>query len=117
MALFISCLGLFGLASYTAARRTKEIGIRKAMGAGTGAILRLLVFQFVKPVLWAIMIACPVGYYLGHRWLEQFAYHVDFESWILPVTVLASLAVAVLTVSAQCYLVARSSLLTSLHYE
>lgn len=81
IAVFIACLGLFGLSAFTAEQRTKEIGIRKAIGATRGDILRLLLWQFIKPVLLANAIAWPIGFLVMKRWLEGFAYHVDLEPW------------------------------------
>jgi len=80
--LFIACLGLFGLSAFTAEQRTKEIGIRKAMGARRADILRLLIGQFTKPVLWANVIAWPAVYFIMRRWLEGFAYHIDLSVWM-----------------------------------
>lgn len=81
VALFIACLGLFGLAVYTAERRTKEIGVRKAMGADTGDITRLLLSEFTRPVLWANLIAWPIGAYAMTRWLDGFAYRIELDAF------------------------------------
>ena len=81
VALFIACLGLFALSAYTAEQRTKEIGIRKTMGASTGNVVRLLMWQFSQPVLWANLIAWPVAWLVMDRWLRGFAYHVDLAPW------------------------------------
>ena len=76
IAVFIACLGLFGLAAFTAERRTKEIGIRKTFGASTRDIVLLLLWQFSIPVLLANLIAWPLAYYYLHRWLEGYAYRI-----------------------------------------
>ncbi|MGC3982656.1 MAG: ABC transporter permease [Steroidobacteraceae bacterium] len=117
IALLLSCLGLIGLSIATAARRTKEIGIRKAMGAGTGEILLLLLWQFTKPVLWANLIAWPATALIMHRWLQGFAYHIDLEPWLFPAATGVALLIASLTVSTHCYLVARAKPVMALRYE
>jgi putative ABC transport system permease protein len=117
VAVFLAVLGLFGLSIYTAQRRTKEIGIRKVMGADTGNLMALLLWAFSKPVLWASLLAWPVAAWAMNRWLDGFAYRVPLGWWWLPVATLAALAVALLTVSAQSYLVARASPASALRYE
>ena len=79
IAIAISCLGLFGVAAFTAERRTKEIGLRKAFGARTRDIVRLLLWQFSIPVLIANAIAWPVAYYYLHHWLESYAYRISLN--------------------------------------
>jgi putative ABC transport system permease protein len=117
VALFIACMGLFGLSAYTAARRTKEIGVRKVMGASSGDIAGLLTWEFVKPVLWANLIAWPVGYYFMNRWLSGFAYHVDLEPWLFAAAAGTALVIAILTVLAQSLLIARTRPVMALRYE
>jgi putative ABC transport system permease protein len=116
-AVFLAALGLFGLSIYTAQRRTREIGIRKVMGASTGDIMKLLLWAFSKPVLWASLIAWPVAAWLMHEWLQGFAYRVPLGWWWLPAASLASLAISVLTVSAHSYAVARQQPAGSLRHE
>ena len=101
LAIVIACMGLFGLATYTAERRTREIGIRKVVGASTFEIVRLLSGHFLKLVLLAIVIAYPVGYYGMHRWLADFAYQVDLAWWIFAVSGLIAIGITLLTVSYQ----------------
>ena len=117
VAVFLAGLGLLGLASYLADRRIKEIGVRKALGAGAGDLRSLLVWQFVKPVLWAIAIACPIAGVLLNRWLQGFAYHIDLAAWHFGAAAMLALAVAVLTVGVQCHRVARTKTVTALRYE
>jgi putative ABC transport system permease protein len=117
IAVFIACLGLFGLSAFTAETRTKEIGIRKAMGASRADVLGLLLWEFSKPVLLANVIAWPVGYLIMNRWLESFAYHVDLEPWIFLVASGLALVIAIFTVVGHTLLVARAQPVTALRYE
>ena len=117
LAVVIGCLGLFGLAAFTAERRTKEIGIRKVLGARTPDIMRLLVWQFSRPVLIANLIAWPVAWWLMRDWLNGF----DQRIALTPVPFLAAgalaLAIAVLTIGGHAYRVARTSPVKALRYE
>jgi putative ABC transport system permease protein len=117
IAVVLACLGLFGLAAFTAERRTKEIGIRKAMGADRGDILRLLLWQFLKPVLWANVIAWPVGYLVMKRWLEGFAYRIEMELWMFLAAGGAAVIIALVTVIGHALMVARARPVTALRYE
>jgi hypothetical protein len=101
LAIFVSCLGLLGLATFTAEQRTKEIGIRKVMGASVGNIVTLLSKDFLKLVLIAIVIASPVAWYAAHQWLQDFAYKIDVHWWMFAGAGLFAVAVALLTVSYQ----------------
>jgi putative ABC transport system permease protein len=116
-AVFLAALGLLGLSIYTAQRRTKEIGIRKVMGASTRDIMKLLLWAFSKPVLWASVMAWPVAAWLMHRWLEGFAYRVPLGWWWLPASSLIALGIALLTVSAHSAALARSRPTNALRYE
>jgi putative ABC transport system permease protein len=113
----LSCLGLVGLAAAIAEQRTKEIGIRKAMGASTLDVLRLLLWQFTQPVLAANLLAWPVVGYLMRRWLHGFAYHVDLSAWLFVVAALAAWMIALCTVAVHAALVARARPVTALRYE
>jgi putative ABC transport system permease protein len=117
LAVVIAALGLFGLSAHSAEQRTKEIGIRKSMGAGTGDIMWLLMWQFTKPVLWANLIAWPLAAWLLTRWLETFAHHIDLPLWLFPATGMATLIIALLTVSVHSILVARAKPAAALRYE
>jgi ABC-type antimicrobial peptide transport system permease subunit len=101
LAILISCLGLFGLAAFTAQRRIKEIGIRKILGASDFSIIRLLTGDFTKIVLMAIIIGLPISYYAVSRWLEGYAYKIDLEWWYFVGAALASLLIAWFTVGLQ----------------
>ncbi|MFT4033569.1 MAG: ABC transporter permease [Siphonobacter sp.] len=101
LAITIACLGLFGLAGFTAERRTKEIGVRKVMGASVISVVGLLSKDFLKLVLIAILIASPVAWYAMNHWLQGFAYRISIDWWIFVIAGLASLLIAWLTVSYQ----------------
>lgn len=100
-AILISCLGLFGLAAFTAERRLKEIGIRKVLGASTTNIVMMLSGDFTKLVLISILLALPVSYFFMKQWLESFAYKIDLSLWIFVGAAVISLVIAWLTVGSQ----------------
>ena len=119
LAIFIACLGLFGLASFTAERRTKEIGIRKVFGAEVSQIVKLLVWQFSKPVLIANIIAWPIAYLAMSRWLESFVYRID-NMIIMGLCMLAglfALLFAWVTVAGNSFNVAKENPINALRYE
>ncbi len=101
LAIFISCLGLFGLASYSAEKRIKEIGIRKVMGASVTGIIALLSKDFLRLVLLAILIATPIAWYAVHTWLQDFAYRISIDWWVFALAGLLAVGIALLTVSFQ----------------
>ncbi|HNP19068.1 MAG TPA: permease prefix domain 2-containing transporter [Fulvivirga sp.] len=101
IAIIISCLGLFGLAAFTAERRQKEIGVRKILGAGHLKIIALLSNDFTKMVLSAILIALPIGYYISSNWLGTFVYHIQLRWWFFALSGLLALIIAWLTISFQ----------------
>ena len=113
----IAALGLFGLSAHSAEQRTKEIGIRKAMGASRTDVLRMLLWQFAKPVLWANLIAWPAAGYLMHRWLQGFAHHVDLDPLIFVAASAVALVIALATVAGHALLVARAKPVAALRYE
>jgi len=117
VALLIACLGLFGIAAFSSERRTKEIGIRKVMGAETRDIMRMLLWQFSRPVLYGSLIAWPVAAYVMNRWLQSFAYHVELGPWLFIATTALTLIIALITVSAHCWPVARAKPAAALRYE
>jgi putative ABC transport system permease protein len=117
LAIFISCLGLFGLASFMADQRTKEIGIRKVLGASVPGIFVMLLKEFVKWVLLASAISWPLAYYLMDRWLKNFAYRTDMTLWIFLVSGILGLAVAAATVSYQSLKASVANPADSLRYE
>ncbi len=117
LAIFISSLGLFGLASFMADQRTKEIGIRKVLGASVSGIFLMLLKDFVKWVLLASAISWPLAYYVMDRWLENFAYRTDIALWVFLVSGILGLIVAVATVSYQSLRASIANPVDSLRYE
>ena len=114
---FIACLGLLGLATYVAERRRREVGIRKASGAGSGDILRLMLWELVRPVVWANVIAWPVAYLILSRWLGGIAYHVELGIGFFAAAGLAAVVIALATVSLQAERLARTAPVTALRHE
>jgi putative ABC transport system permease protein len=117
LAIFIACIGLFALAAFTTERRTKEIGVRKAMGASTVDVVRLLLWQFAQPVLWANLIAWPAAWWVMNRWLQGFAYHVPLSPWLFAAAAALAVAIALATVAYQSLMVARAKAVGALRYE
>lgn len=117
LAILVACLGLFGLASFIAEQRTKEIGIRKVLGLSTEGIVRLLSKDFLKLVLIAFVIATPVAWYFMHRWLEDFAFRVDIAWWVFALAGVLALCIAMLTVSFQAIKAALANPIQSLRTE
>lgn len=101
LAIFISCLGLFGLANFMAEQRIKEIGIRKILGASVPGIVGLLAKDFLKLVIIALLIGAPVAWYFMRQWLDGFAYRIEIEPWIFIVAGILAIAIAFITVSSQ----------------
>ena len=117
LAAFVSCLGLFGLAAFTTEQRTKEIGVRKVLGASVVGITRLLAGDFLKLVLISFVLAAPVAFYFMQGWLADFAYRIDMHWWIFAAAGLVALAVAFLTVSVQSIKAALANPVDSLRNE
>lgn len=117
VAVFVACLGLFGLASYTTARRTKEIGVRKVLGSSERRILFMLSGDLLRPVLVAVALATPLGYFAMVRWLQNFAYRTHLSWWVFALAALITLAIALLTVSIKALKAATASPAKSLGVE
>jgi ABC-type antimicrobial peptide transport system permease subunit len=117
LAIFISCLGLFGLASFVAEQRTKEIGVRKVLGAGVFTLWGLLSKEFVKLVVLSFFIAMPTGYWLMHKWLESYTYRTPISAWIFALAGAGTLLITLLTVSYQSLKAATMSPVKSLRSE
>jgi putative ABC transport system permease protein len=117
LAIFISCLGLFGLASFVAEQRTKEIGIRKVMGASVSTLWKMLSKDFVVLVVISCVIAVPSGYYLMNLWLKKYEYHAEISWWLLTGTCTVAVIVTLLTVSYQSIKAATMNPVKSLRSE
>ena len=101
LSILISCLGLFGLAAFTAEMKIKEIGIRKVLGSSVYGIVRLLNGELIKMIIVAICIALPLSYVIVQSWLDNFAYHIDLQWWYFVVAGTVTITIALLTVSFQ----------------
>jgi len=117
LTIFISCLGLFGLAAYMAENRVKEIGIRKVLGASVGNITALLSGDFIKLVVISIVVASPVAWWAMTKWLQNFNYHVPIEWWIFAIAGLGSILIALITISSQAIRAALANPVKSLRSE
>lgn len=117
LAILIACLGLFGLAAFSAEQRTKEIGIRKVLGATISGITTLLAQDFLKLILIALLIACPVAWYFMQQWLQDFAYHIDIQWWMFAAAGALALGIAFLTISIQSIKAALANPMKSLRSE
>jgi len=117
LAIFITCLGLFGMASFMAEQRVKEIGIRKVLGASVFALWQLLSKDFTLLVFISIIIASPVAYYFMHNWLRNYQYHTDVAWWIFIVTAIGAILITLITVSFQAIKAAMANPIKSLKTE
>ena len=117
VSIIISALGLFGLAAFVTEQRTKEIGIRKVLGATVSQITTMLSKDFVMLVLLAIVIASPIAYWLMNKWLQNFIYRININGWIFLVAGFAALLIAVITVSFQSIKAAIANPVKSLRAE
>ena len=117
IAIFISCLGLFGLATYTAEVKRKEIGIRKVLGSSISGIVQMISKDFLKLVIIAIVIAVPVGWWAMNKWLEGFAYRINISGWVFVLAGTIALLIALLTVSFQAIKAAVANPVDSLRSE
>lgn len=117
LAIFISCLGLLGLASYIAELRTKEIGIRKVLGASVGGITAMLSKDFIKLVIISIILASPIAWWAMNKWLQDFSYRIEIQWWIFALAGLSALFVAFFTVSTQAIKAASSNPVKTLRDE
>jgi putative ABC transport system permease protein len=117
LAIFIACLGLFGLISYTTEQRTREIGVRKVLGASVPGIVRLLSSEFLKLVIIANILTWPLAYYVMNRWLQNFAYRINVGVVSFILTGVLAFTVAIITVSVQSVRAALANPVESLRYE
>lgn len=117
LAIFIACIGLFGLSIYTAKQRTKEIGIRKVLGASVAQVVALLSKDFIFLVGIAIVIASPIAWWAANKWLQEFAYRISINAWIFLIAGLSAIIIALLTVSFQAIRTAVANPVKSLRTE
>ena len=117
LAIIISCLGLFGLAAYTAERRTKEIGIRKVLGASVTGITGLLSKDFLRLVFVSAIVAFPLSWWFMHKWLQNYAYRITISWWVFVLAGLLALIIALVTISFQSIRAAISNPVKSLRTE
>jgi ABC-type antimicrobial peptide transport system permease subunit len=117
IAIFLSCLGLYGLASFMAVQRIKEVGIRKVLGATAGNIVYLFSKEFIILIVVAFAIATPLAWYYMHQWLQDYAYRIDIGWWIFAAGGLAAIVIALATISFQAIKAARANPVTSLRSE
>ncbi len=117
LAILIACIGLFGLAAYTAYQKTKEIGVRKVLGASTSGLVWMLTTSFSKLVLLAFLVAAPISYFMMDEWLQTFAYQTELNPLVFLLAGLITLAIAILTVSYQAFAAARTNPVKSLKSE
>ncbi|MFC2136051.1 ABC transporter permease [Bacteroidota bacterium] len=117
LAIIISCLGLFGLAAFTAEQKTKEVGIRKVLGSSVGGIVLMLSKEFVKWIVIANLVAWPIAYYLIDAWLMDFAYKIDIGIWVFLISGIIALVIAIVTVAFQTIKAAIANPIESLRYE
>jgi putative ABC transport system permease protein len=117
LAIFIACLGLFGLAAFSSEQRTKEIGIRKVLGASVGQIISLLSKDFLRLVLIAFVIATPLAWYCMNKWLQDFAYRIEISWWIFALSGMLALSIALFTISFQAIKAALANPVKSLRTE
>lgn len=115
--IFLACLGLFGLSAYTAEQRTKEIGVRKVLGASVASITTLLTQDYLKLVLLAFVLTAPLSWYLMNQWLADFAYRIEIQGWMFVVAVLAAAGIAFLAVGVQSVKAALANPVKSLRSE
>jgi len=117
IAILLACLGLFALAAFTTIQRTKEIGIRKVLGAGLGDLASLLSKDFIRLVVLAVIIALPVSWWAAHKWLESFAYRINISWWVFAVAALIVIAIAIVTIGIQTIKAAVANPVKSLRME
>ena len=117
LAVFLSCLGLFGLVNFSTERRTKEIGVRKVLGASVISIVELLSKDFLKLVFIAFLIASPVAYWIMNKWLQDYAYRINISKWVFIITGILALLIAFVTISFQSIKAAIANPVKSLRTE
>jgi putative ABC transport system permease protein len=117
LAIFIACMGLFGLVTLSVTRRTREIGIRKILGAGVPGIVRLISREFLQLVVIAAAVAFPLSWWAMHAWLQDFAYHIPIEGWVFAAAIALAVLIALATISVQAIRAALANPVKSLKTE
>jgi ABC-type antimicrobial peptide transport system permease subunit len=117
IAIFLSCLGLYGLASFMTVQRIKEVGIRKILGATSGSIVYLFSKEFVILITIAFAVAAPIAWYYMHQWLQAYAYRISISWWLLAAGGLAAILIALVTISFQAIKAAKANPVKSLRNE
>jgi putative ABC transport system permease protein len=117
IAIFISCMGLFGLAAFTSVQRRKEIGVRKVLGATVSEIVALLSKDFLKLVILSLVLASPIAWYFMSNWLNDFAYRINLSVWVFLLAGSMALLIAFITISFQSIRAAIANPVTSLRSE
>ena len=117
LAIIVACLGLFGLSAFSMKQRTKEIGIRKVLGASVANILTLLSGDFVKLILVAGVIALPLAYFAIRQWLSNYAFHIEINFWLFALPMILIIVIAMVTVSVQTIKAALANPVKSLRQE
>ena len=117
IALFLAAIGLFGLAAYMAEQKTREIGIRKVLGANNNQIVTLLIWQFSTPVLWATPIALGISFFLSNQYLEIFADRISLPIGMLLLAGIGGILISWITVASQAFKVANTNPVNALHHD
>ncbi len=117
LTIFVACLGLFGLATFTAEQRTKEIGIRKVLGANTASVVALLSKDFLRLVAVAFLIAAPLAWWAMNRWLQDFAYRITIGWWVFALAAVLAMLITLVTVSFRAIRAANANPINSLRSE
>jgi len=117
IAIILSCMGLFGIASIIIRQRVKEIGVRKVLGASVSGIITLVSKEFLKPVIIAFLIAAPLGWWMMNTWLQNYAYRVKVEWWVFIIAGVAAVLITMITVSFQSIKAALANPVKSLRTE
>jgi putative ABC transport system permease protein len=117
LAILIACLGLFGLAAFVTTQRTKEIGIRKSLGASASGIVAMLFTDFGKWILVANLLAWPIAWWMMSDWLQQFVYRTEIALWYFPVSLVVGVVLAFVTIGGKTWRAAQANPVRSLRYE